>query len=110
VNEIHEEYEWRWAMTSLADPILREARRRYNEEKERGRFDGSEWFEFIAGSIRTDVEIWAWDDGDIRVTAYMEYDDDGGFTQTDHGRFVSLGVIDHDEAFVYPSPIRKDTK
>lgn len=102
--DIQEEYEWRWAMASLADPILREARLRYKLEKETGRFDGSEWFEFIARSIRADVEIWAWDDGDIRVTAYMEYDDDEGFTQTDHNRFVPLGVIDHDEAFVFRLP------
>lgn len=102
--DIQDEYVWRRGMKRLVGPILREAQRRYGEEKERGRFDGSEWFEFIAGSIRTDVEIWADDDGNIRVTAYMEYDDDGGFTQTDHGRFVSLGVIDHDSSFVFPPP------
>jgi hypothetical protein len=57
-----------------------------------------EWFEYVfPDGSRADVELWVWDDGKVRLTAYRQYEDADGFGATDCGCYVPLGVLrDHD--------------
>ena len=80
----------------------------YEQMKKEDIWDGAEWFEYeFPDGTCSDCEVWAWDDGEVRVTAYLQYVEDDGFNATDMQCFHPCGMIDYDPSYAYRIPIEE---